>query len=207
MRIAILNWASRPAGGSGSYLRAVIPALAGRGHEIAFWHELGEPPDGDPFALPPGSPSWSVGQIGLEPALAGLSDWRPQVIFSHGLLDPEVEARTLQIAPAVFLAHAYYGTCISGAKMFKSPTNMPCTRTFGWPCLAHYYPRRCGGWSPITMVREFRRQSARFELLSRYKAIVTLSSHMQREYARHGLGATWSGAQVESRRVLRHRRP
>ena len=125
------------------------------------------------------------------------SEWRPQVLFSHGLLDPEVEARTLQIAPAVFLAHAYYGTCISGAKMFKSPTNMPCSRTFGWPCLANYYPRRCGGWSPITMVREFRRQSARLELLSQYKAIVTLSSHMQREYARHGLGATWVRGAVE----------
>ena len=127
--------------------------------------------------------------------------------FSHGLLDPEIEARTLHIAPAVFLAHAYYGTCISGAKMFKSPTNMPCSRTFGWPCLAHYYPRRCGGWSPITMVREFRRQSARFELLSQYKAIVTLSSHMQREYARHGLEATWVRGAVEPGVSLRHRRP
>jgi glycosyltransferase involved in cell wall biosynthesis len=197
VRIAILNWASRPVGGSGSYLRTVIPELVRRHHEIAFWHELGEPPDVAPFALPAGRPSWSVDEVGLEPALAGLREWRPQVIFSHGLLDPEIEARTLQIAPAVLLAHAYYGTCISGTKMFKNPTNMPCSRTFGLPCLANYYPRRCGGWSPITMVREFRRQSARFELLSQYQAIVTLSSHMQREYARHGLAATWVKGAVE----------
>ena len=162
MRIAILNWTSRPAGGVGSYLRLVIPALARREHDIAFWHELGERPDGDPFALPAGSPSWSVEQIGVERALGELGAWRPHVLVSHGLIDPAVEARTLEISPAVFLAHAYYGTCISGAKMFKSPTNMPCSRTFGWPCLAHYYPRRCGGWSPITMVREFRRQAAPF---------------------------------------------
>ena len=197
MRIAILNWTSRPVGGVGSYLRIVIPALARRGHDIAFWHELGEPPDGDPFALPAGSPSWSVEQIGLERALAGLSAWRQMCSSRTGCSIRRSRRRTLQIAPAVFHAHAYYGTCISGAKMFKSPTNMPCSRTFGWPCLVNYYPRRCGGWSPITMVREFRRQSARLELLSRYKAIVTLSSHMQREYARHGLDATWVRGAVE----------
>ena len=207
MRIAILNWTSRPVGGSGSYLRAVIPALVRRGHEIAFWHELGEPPDTDQLAVPEGSRSWSVEQMGVDRALSGLHEWQPDLLFSHGLLDPEIEARTLHIAPAVFLAHAYYGTCISGAKMFKSPTNMPCSRTFGWPCLAHYYPRRCGGWSPITMVREFRRQSARFELLSQYKAIVTLSSHMQREYARHGLETNVDQGRSGTWCVLRHRRP
>ena len=31
------------------------------------------------------------------------------------------------------------------------------------------------------MVRQFRRQESRLELLSRYKAIVTHSGHMQRE--------------------------
>ena len=111
-----------------------------------------------------------------------------------GCIDPEIEARTLQIAPAVFHAHAYYGTCISGAKTFKSPTTMPCSRRFGWPCLVNYYPRRCGGWSPITMVREFRRQAERLQLLSQYKALVTYSAHMQREFARHGIHATCVGA-------------
>jgi glycosyltransferase involved in cell wall biosynthesis len=197
VRIAVLNSSSRPLGGLGSYLGAVIPALARRGHDVAFWHELGDQPDGDPFALPAGSPSWSAERIGVDRALAALAGWQPDLLFSHGLLDPEVEAGTLRIAPAVALAHAYYGTCISGAKMFKSPTSMPCSRAFGWPCLAHYYPRRCGGWSPITMVREFRRQSSRLELLPQYKAIVTLSRHMQREYARHGLETTWIKGAVD----------
>ena len=78
---------------SAATLRLVIPALARRGHEIAFWHELGERPDGDPFALPAGSPSWSVEQMGVDRALAGLGAWRPDLLFSHGLLDPEVEAQ------------------------------------------------------------------------------------------------------------------
>jgi glycosyltransferase involved in cell wall biosynthesis len=198
VRIAILNASSRPAGGVGSYLRIVIPALARRGHEIAFWHECGEAPDGDPFALPASSPSWSVEQIGLVRALAELSRWQPQVLVSHGLKDPAVEARTLEIAPAVFHALAYHGTCISGAKTFKNPTNMPCSRRFGWPCLVNYYPRRCGGWSPVTMVREFRLQAQRLELLPRYKALVTFSSHLQREFARHGIEATRVAPPMES---------
>ena len=113
------------------------------------------------------------------------------VLFSHGLLDPAVERSVLKIAPSVFVAHPYYGTCISGAKTFKTPTITPCFRTFGWPCLVNYYPRRCGGWSPITMMREFRRQAERLELLSQYDTIVTLSRHMQREYTSHGLNAVW----------------
>ena len=166
-----------------------MPALARRGHDIAFLHELGEPADGDPFSLPAGSPSWSVEQIGLERALEGLSAWAPQVLISHGLIDPAVEARTLEIAPAVFHAHAYQGTCISGAKTFKYPTAMPCSRTFGWPCLVNYYPRRCGGWSPVTMVRGFRRQAQRLELLPRYNALITYSSHLKQEFVRHGVEA------------------
>ena len=199
MRIAILSWTSRPVGGVGSYLRIVIPALARLGHDIAFWHELGDRPGGDPFGLPAGSPSWSVDRIGLERALDDLGAWRPDVLVSHGLIDPEVEGRTLLVAPAVFYVHGYYGTCISGAKMFKSPTPIPCSRRFGWPCLVNYYPRRCGGWSPITMIREFHRQSERLQLLPRYKALIAYSTHMQRELAHHGIDATYLPPPAESR--------
>lgn len=190
MRIAIVNWTSRPVGGVGSYLRMVIPALARRGHDLALWHESGSPPDGDPFALPTGSLSWSVEQIGLSRALAELDAWKPDVFVCHGLIDPAVEAATLEIAPGVFQVHGYQGTCISGAKTFKYPTPTPCSRRFGWPCLVNYYPRHCGGWSPITMVREFHRGARHLELLSGYKALLVYSPHMQREFARHGLEAT-----------------
>jgi glycosyltransferase involved in cell wall biosynthesis len=197
MRIAILNALGRPWGGAGSYLRMVIPALVQRDHDIGFLHEIGDPPAGDPFALPAGSPSWSVEQSGVAQALEALSAWRPDVLVSHGLASPEVEARALQIAPAVFHAHAYYGTCISGAKMFRLPANMPCSRRFGWPCLVNYYPRRCGGVNPVTMVREFRRQAARLDLLPRFKAIVVYSAHLRDEFARHGFDATCVGPPAE----------
>jgi len=120
------------------------------------------------------------------------------VLVSHGLTDPAVEAGILEVAPAIFHAHTYHGTCISGAKTFKSPTIVPCSRTFGWPCLVNYYPRRCGGWSPITMAVQFRRQAQRLQLLSRYRALVTYSLRLQQEFALHGIEATAVAPPLES---------
>jgi glycosyltransferase involved in cell wall biosynthesis len=190
MRIAILNWSSRRIGGTGTYLSAVMPHLEKAGHDVALWHEVDTPVDYDPIPLPSAAPVWSVAALGLEPALAALASWRPHLLYAHGLLDPAVERRTLDIAPAVFFAHNYYGTCISGAKTFKNPVVTPCDRRFGWQCLAQYYPRRCGGWNPVTMMRLFRQQKDRLELLPRYGAIVTHSTHMQNEYVNHGLNAS-----------------
>jgi hypothetical protein len=187
MRIAILNWSNRRIGGTGTYLSAVMPHLERAGHDVGLWHEVNTPADYDPIPLPPSAPVWSVADLGLEPALAALRSWRPHLLYAHGLLDPAVERRTLEIAPSVFFAHNYYGTCISGAKTFKYPSVTPCDRQFGWQCLAHYYPRRCGGWNPVTMVRQYRQQRDRLELLSHYNAIVTHSTHMQKEYINHGL--------------------
>jgi glycosyltransferase involved in cell wall biosynthesis len=189
VRIAILNWSNRRIGGTGSYLSAVVPRLQRAGHEMALWHEVNTPADYDPIPMPPGASVWSMTELGLEPALAALSSWQPHVLYAHGLLDPAVERRTLRIAPSVFFAHNYYGTCISGAKTVRRPVVAPCGRKFGWQCLLHYYPKGCGGRSPLTMVRQYRLQRARLDLLSKYSGIVTHSTHMQQEYVNHGLGA------------------
>jgi glycosyltransferase involved in cell wall biosynthesis len=185
MRIAVLNWSNRRFGGTGSYLSLLMPALHAAGHEVALWHEVERPSDRPPLsnAVVPG---WSVSALGLERAVAALRSWHPDVLYAHGLLEPAVERRVLDVAPSVFFAHDYYGTCISGLKTCAAPVTQACTRTFGWQCLARYYPNRCGGLSPITMLKQFHLQSARLDLLSRYSAIVTHSQHMRREYMRHG---------------------
>jgi glycosyltransferase involved in cell wall biosynthesis len=190
MRIAIVNWSNRRIGGTGTYLSAVVPRLRAAGHEIALWHEVNTPLDYDTIPMPASAPVWSMSELGLDRALAALTAWRPDVLYAHGLLDPAVERRTLDIAPSVFFAHNYYGTCISGAKTFRQPSVRPCGRKFGWQCLAHYYPRRCGGWNPITMVQHYRQQRDRLHLLSKYSAIVTHSTHMQKEYINHGFNTS-----------------
>src|SRR5258707_8215206 len=186
MLIAIAYSRRTKVGGIETYLDKLIPELHRLGHSLAFLHEVNEASEREQIALPNGSPAWCVDELGAKQGLAKLSDWRPDIIFAHGLAEPELERQLLEIAPAVFFAHGYYGTCISGAKLFKTPSVKPCDRRFGPQCLLHYYPHRCGGLSPITMLREYERQTKRLETLSNYRAIVTLSTHMRDEYIKHG---------------------
>jgi glycosyltransferase involved in cell wall biosynthesis len=195
MRIALVNWSNRRFGGTGSYLSTIMPALHAAGHEVALWHEVDTPADYPLLPIPATAPVWSVSALGLPAAVGELRKWQPDLLYAHGLLEPSVEHQALEVAPAVFFAHDYYGTCISGLKTVTRPVVTPCERTFGWRCLAEYYPRRCGGLNPVTMVRRFSLQRDRHHLLSRYAAIVTHSTHMQREYERHGFATA---------RVVRH---
>ena len=189
MRIAIAYSNRRVVGGIEAYLGRVIPELSRLGHRLAFWHEVEGPEDRERIELPSGAPVWSVFDLGTTRALAALGEWRPDLIYSHGLLDSELESEMVKVAPAVFFAHGYYGTCISGAKTFKYPVVRPCDRRFGWQCLMHYYPHRCGGISPKTMLGLYRLQSKRLDTLRHYARIVTHSDHMVSEYTRHGLPA------------------
>ncbi|MGI9069208.1 MAG: glycosyltransferase family 4 protein [Pyrinomonadaceae bacterium] len=189
MRIAIVNWSSRKVGGAEAYLDIVIPELVDAGHQVAFFHEVDEPLTRDSITLPERTPTWCVSKMGAESALAELGRWSPEVIYAHGLLDPELETATLKVAPAAFFAHAYYGTCISGSKTWSNPTVRPCSRVFGPMCLLHYFPHRCGGLNPLTMLSEYRRQGLRLDLLRRYRYVLTASEHMRAEFTKHGLSA------------------
>ena len=187
MRIAVVNWSIRRVGGVETYLNTIIPELSRAGHEIGFWSEVDGPVDRAQIELPIDAPAWCVSSIGAEPALAALREWRPDVIYSHKLNDPDLESQLLGLAPSVFFAHDYNGTCISGTKTFQFPIVQPCSRRFGWQCLVHYFPHRCGGLSPITMFKLYGLQARRLENLHQYKAIVTHSDHMLAELIKHGL--------------------
>lgn len=189
MRIAVISWNRRKVGGTEAYLDLIIRELLKAGHRVAFWYENDEPLSREQISLAEETPRWCVAKIGAEKALAELRRWSPDVIYAHGLLDPKLEAETLEIAPAVFFAHGYYGTCISGSKTWSSPKTRPCNRAFGPGCFLHFYPHRCGGLNPLTMFSEYRRQAQRLELLQRYSYVLTGSEHMRAEYAKHGLSA------------------
>ena len=186
MRIAVANWTARRAGGVEAYLGLLIPALRSHGHEVFFWHELDEPTNREPISGALEGPRASLSDGGSTTALERLRAWRPDVLFVHRLDRPEHERALLAMAPGVFFVHGYHGTCISGTKTTTLPMAQPCTRVFGPMCLVHYFPRRCGGRSPLTMLSEYRRQTARLELLKQYASLVTFSEHMRREYLNHG---------------------
>lgn len=186
MRIAVLYWSRRKIGGAETYLETIISELVNSGHQLGFWHESEGPQTNDRIRLPDGVPTWCVDDLGSKSALAALAGWSPDILFTHCLMNLKLEAETFKIAPAIFFAHAYYGTCISGNKSFSKPIATSCHRRFGWQCLVNYYPHGCGGSSPFTMVKEYLRQSKRLEQLQNYRAIVTHSEYMRDEYIKHG---------------------
>jgi glycosyltransferase involved in cell wall biosynthesis len=189
LRIAIVNSSNRRIGGVETYLNSVIHELNRAGHEIAFCFETDGPSDRSKIELPAGAPSWCVADLGEQSAVTAVSQWRPDVIYCHKLADPLFERRIIGLAPSVYFAHDYNGMCISGTKTFSFPSAQPCTRQFGSRCLAHYFPHRCGGLSPLTMIELYRDQSRRLENMKSYRAIVTHSDHMIAELRKHGLSA------------------
>ncbi len=189
MRIAVLSRSNRVVGGVEEYLRRFLDAAADSGDEVGFWYETTDgPPDRATIPDPP-SGGWSIAELGRAAALEALRQWRPDVIYAHGTESPDLEEEAYGIAPAVFFAHVYVGTCISGARTTWIPAAGPCDRRFGPACLAHYFPRRCGGLNPLTMLRQYRLQSERRAIIRRCAAVVTHSEHMRDEYVRHGIPA------------------
>lgn len=198
LRVAVANWSSRRVGGIEDYLSLLIPALHNAGISTAFWHEIDEPVDRRIIDLPPGVVHLSAAQLGTDAAIHALRQWRPDVIYTHGLIDAQVERQLMSMGPSVFFLHAYRGTCISGGKTFTRPAAMPCDRTFGWPCLLQYFPHGCGGRSPVTMWNQYQRQSLQLDILRKYTNILTHSTHMVREMEKHGVQADVVPFPVES---------
>jgi glycosyltransferase involved in cell wall biosynthesis len=189
MRVAVVNWSSRRVGGVEEYVSLLLPALAGAGIDVAFWHQKNTPVDRPAIDPPPGVAQFCAAEMGVDASLRALREWKPDVLYVQMTDDVDLERRLLDVAPAVHFLHTYVGTCISGGKAFTRPTVIPCTRRFGLPCLAHYLPHGCGGNNPLTMVRLYHEQSERLRLLGRYRAILTHTEHMRRELANHGLSA------------------
>jgi glycosyltransferase involved in cell wall biosynthesis len=188
MRIAVLSCRNKQVGGIEEYVRKFLPAASASGNELGFWYETSEPRNFMTIPDPPGG-GWSIAELGPGPALAAMREWRPDVIFAHGLMSPALERAAYEIAPTLLFAHVYHGTCISGSKTTWFPVARPCHRRFGPACLAHYFPRRCGGRNPLTMWRHYRRQRERLGAVFKCAAVVTHTEHMREEYVRHGIPA------------------
>jgi len=189
MRIAIVAWTSRRVGGIEDYVSMLMPALHDAGNDVAFWHEVDMPDDRARVDMPAGVRDICVADLGLDAAIEQLREWKPEVLYLHGVHDPDAEARLFDVAPGVRFIHTYSGTCISGTKSFTRPVPSPCDRTFGPACLVQYFPRGCGGNDPVTMWELYKTQSERQRQLRRYSAILTHSDHMRNELGQHGLRA------------------
>jgi glycosyltransferase involved in cell wall biosynthesis len=188
VRILIANSNRLVLGGVEKYLQSLIPSLLGRGHSVGLLYEYPaaaaeEGIDSQAARMP----SWCSSEQGVDSVLRSLKTWAPDVVYSHGLDTTELERSLLDSYPAALYAHTYYGTCVSGRKCHSFPQLQPCDRQFGAPCLALYYPRRCGGLNARTMWQLFQLQSQRKSRFPDYQAVLVASRHMHREYERHGV--------------------
>ena len=188
MRILIATSHRNLVGGVETYLQTAISGLADRGHEIGLLHEFPPPTGTELIDAPERSlDSCCFAQAGLDKTMRWALDWRPDVIISNGLRDGVLETTLVDAFPSVLYIHGYYGTCVSERKCQAFPRLQPCSRSLGLACLALYFPRRCGGSSPFTMWRDFRRQSGRRDNFSKYRAILANSTHMREELENHGV--------------------
>ncbi len=174
-------------GGVESHLRTLLPLLQARGHSPGLLFEHDAAPGQVRIDAGLDIPVWSLAALGREGVLAGVAAWGPERVYQHGVQDLDLEEALLERYPALLFLHAYYGTCISGMKRHAFPQPVPCERVLGPGCLVHYLPRRCGGRSPVTAVREYRYQLRRLELVRRYGTVLVGSRAMREEYLRHGL--------------------
>jgi glycosyltransferase involved in cell wall biosynthesis len=184
MKILIASELGGIDGGRETYLRALAPLLRGAGHELAFAFEH------PAAAAAPSVAGTDPGPVWHWPAeFAAAAAWQPDLVFLHGLSDPDTEARAASRFPTVYLPHGYYGTCISGTKCHSRLGHAACRRVLGPGCLAAYLPFGCGGRNPLVAFRLYRTQRRRQANLPRYRAVVVTSRHMADEYLRHGVPA------------------
>ncbi len=184
MRILVANDGLGAAGGVQTYLDAVGPVLARRGHELALAFCNDERHDD--------GVSGSIQQLfPVSPAtVTGIARrWAPDVCFSNNMTALAVDRELTGVAPLVKFMHGYMGTCIGGQKAHAFPAAAACSRAYGPACVALYGIRRCGSLHPRRFVDEWRWAEEQRALFARYAAIVVASRHMCGEYERSGVPA------------------
>jgi glycosyltransferase involved in cell wall biosynthesis len=188
MRILIANSHCALVGGAERYLQMVMPELAHQGHTLGFVYEYA----GDPAAESiddsvSGLARWCLARMDASDIASAVKNWKPDVVYLHGLQNGVLEAMLQTDYPCVFYGHNYHGTCATGRKCHMVPQPRPCGRKLGPMCVILHYPRRCGGLNPVTAWRDYQREVQINSRLGDYRAILVASSHMQQEFLRNGV--------------------
>jgi glycosyltransferase involved in cell wall biosynthesis len=186
VRILIANDGFGDAGGVQTYLEAVAPGLAARGHTVAMLHLDPIPLNGSRTDEMKSLEQFSIGLSGSERTITSLQRWRPEICFSHNMRDLGLERQLFSLGPVVKFMHGYFGTCIGGQKTLSVPGMKPCSRTFGAPCVAMYLPRRCGQFGLSVLASQYGWALEQRALFSGYRAIVVASQHMRNEFVSNG---------------------
>ena len=193
MRIVVAHDAIGTDGGVETYLLSVTAELRRRGHQVALAFCSGAPSS---LLLSSAQTAFRIDERTLDPAIAEIGRWQPDVCFSHNMAPLHVDRALIGKWPVVKMLHGFFGTCVSGLKMHAWPAPEACHRTFGPACLALYVPRRCGQLSAGALVRGYAWARDQRSLFSRYASIVVASRFMSDEMVkqRRSRGSRWRAA-------------
>jgi glycosyltransferase involved in cell wall biosynthesis len=184
MRVAVSSAHQGVVGGVETYLRWLMPALAARGHSIAFLYSY---PAVDSALRIDGEVAhvWKTSDGGAEQLRA----WKPDVVYAHSLPETELDLSLSRDFPTVFFAHAYYAACASGERRHRLPRLATCERPFSAACLALNFARGCGVRRPDRLLAQFREGRRQQPVLQQARHLVVASEHMRRVYEREGLAS------------------
>ena len=187
-------------GGVESYLLQLLPLLQIRGHDLACLCE--QEGDRSRSAIYSGDHLWCIDELTRSGALECARKFAPDVTFVHAIGDLDLEEELVHISPSVIFVHNFRGICLSGDKTRRFPIVAPCNRQFGPGCLLQYFPRRCGGLNPLTMLKKYETESRRLKALHNYTKVICASSYIESR-----ISSTWYRSRtIEPLRFARWRR-
>jgi glycosyltransferase involved in cell wall biosynthesis len=185
VRILVVTTHRGVIGGTETYLREVLPALRARGHELALAYNFPAPAKVSSIDNGLDLPAWECQTDVPEAA----QRWRPDFCFLHMSHAPALDESLVHLAPTVLFAHGFYATCASGLKCHGWGVPTPCARKFGASCLPLNYALGCGIRNPLRLWENYRKQSRRARLLSRFHRVLTASRYMAQQMQRQGVPA------------------
>jgi glycosyltransferase involved in cell wall biosynthesis len=168
-------------GGIETYLQSVLPYFV-KIADVGLIFVNGNPDDGVGSGL--NLPTWRFSKRDSSKIINDIGNWRPDLIFNHGIQEPELISG-LKDFPLYFFPHDYHATCISGLKRTSRPL-CQCERKLSLKCLVRYLPLGCGGRSPFTMVQNYMRAKNEQKNFKLYRKIFVVSEWMRKEYIRAG---------------------
>lgn len=188
MRILITTERQGAGGGIETYLRAVSPCLVAAGHEVGWLFGMPAAMT-EPCLNGAHEKAWQLSSVSAGNLPEGIEAWEPDIVYAHGLHDPNWDAALARRYPTAYFMHGYSGACISGRKCHSGPQLEVCTRTLGPACLALYLPLGCGGKNPLRMISMYLVERNRQLNLRRFPAVLAASRYMAQECSRQGVSS------------------
>ncbi len=183
MRIVVTTYHSVKVGGVETYIERLLEMLVEAGHEVVVVFDLKQNPGAPCVAVPAGVTTLNLESLGLDSVVETLNGIDDAVVLANSLDSKLYAAERRLRHPIAFYAHTYVGSCITGMRINRLPSPSPCDREFGPACLLHYFPRRCGGLSPLTMLKSYRSQAERLRLLPNVDLVIANSRALARQFA------------------------